>query len=285
MAGLAARAGVHVSPIVLGGMSIGNQWHSIGFGSMNKADSFKLLDAYYEAGGNFIDTASNYQDGSSEKFIGEWMEERGIRDQNFIATKYTNNIKMGEAGEGVGQKAMYVGNNKKSLHLSVEQFLKNLRTDYIDLLCVHFWDYTTSVEEVMDSLHNLVVSGKVLYLGISDAPAHVVAEANTYAKYNGKTPFAVYQGRWSVLNHEFEREILPMCRRQGMAITPWNVLCGGKIRSDEEEERRRQSGEKGRALFGQGWKRNENETEMSRALEQVAKEVGAKHITSGARNC
>jgi len=275
---LAPRAGVHVSPIVLGGMSIGDKWEKIGLGSMNKESSFELLDAYYEAGGNFIDTANNYQEGSSEQFIGEWMEKRGIRDQIFVSTKYTNNTKMAE--KNFGQKVMYTGNNSKSLHLSIDQSLKNLRTDYIDLLYVHWWDYTTSIEEVMDSLHNLVVAGKVLYLGISDTAAHIVAEANTYAKYNGKTPFAVYQGCWSVLDRDFERDILPMARRHGMAIMPWNVLAGGKIRSDEEEERRRHTGEGGRAILGRSWERNENEKKMCKALEHIAKEVGAKHITS-----
>ncbi|KAH8102188.1 Aldo/keto reductase [Cristinia sonorae] len=276
---LAPRAGVHISPIILGGMSIGDKWEKMGMGCMNRESSFKLLDAFYQAGGNAIDTANFYQDGSSEEFIGEWMEERGIRDQIFIMTKYTNNARMGKP-PCFGQKIMYTGNNIKSMHISVEESLKRLRTDYIDLFYVHWWDYTTTVEEVMDGLHNLVVQGKVLYLGISDTPAHIVSEANTYAKYNGKTPFVVYQGEWSVMNRDFEREMLPVARRHGMAICPWNVLASGRIRTDEEEERRRQSGEGGRTLFGTKWERNENEKKMAKALEQVAKDVGAKHITS-----
>ncbi|TCD60871.1 hypothetical protein EIP91_009377 [Steccherinum ochraceum] len=275
------RAGVHLSPIGLGAMSIGDQWEKIGFGAMNKESSFKLLDAYYDAGGNFIDTANNYQDGSSERFLGEWMEQRGIRDQIFLATKYTNNTNIGPSVV-VGQKVLSTGNNLKSLTLSVERSLKHLRTNYIDLLYVHWWDYATSVEEVMDGLHNLVASGKVLYIGVSDTPAHIVSEANTYAKYNGKTPFVAYQGAWSVLERDLEREILPMARRHNMAIVPWNVLASGKIRTDEEEERRRQTGEQGRAIsmVSSGWERNENEKKMAKALEQVAKEVGAKHITA-----
>ncbi|THH30483.1 hypothetical protein EUX98_g3695 [Antrodiella citrinella] len=247
---------------------------------MSKEDSFKLLDAYYGAGGNFIDMASNYQDGTSEKFISEWMEVRGIRDQIFIATKYTNNINMGEEGEQTDQKAMYVGNNKKSLRLSIEQSLKNLRTDYIDFLYVHWWDYTTSVEEVMDNLHNLVVSEKVLYLGVSDAPAHIVSDANNYAKYNGKTPFSVYQGRWSVLYRDFERKILPMCRRRWKSR---RGTCSVVVRSAQMRRRSadaRVASKIGRTVFCQAWERDENETKMSRALEKVAKEVGAKHVAS-----
>lgn len=148
------------------------------------------------------------------------------------------------------------------MFVSVESSLKNLRTNYIDILYVHWWDFVTSIEEVMNGLHNLVVQGKVLYLvshlfiniklmlmlnpkGISDTPAWVVSRANTYARAYGKTPFVVYQGAWNVLQRDLEREIIPMVKAEGMAIAPYNVLAGGKIRSDAEEERRRQTGEKG----------------------------------------
>ena len=103
----------------------------------------------------------------------------------------------------------------KSLHLSVEESLKNLRTSYIDILYVHWWDHVTSIEEVMNGLHNLVVQGKVLYLGISDTPAWVVSKANQYARDHGKTPFVIYQGLWNVMKRDFEREIIPMARAEG----------------------------------------------------------------------
>ncbi|TCD60117.1 hypothetical protein EIP91_010705 [Steccherinum ochraceum] len=280
---LAPLAGVHVSPIALGGMSIGDKWEKVGMGSMTKEQSFKLLDAYYEAGGNFIDTANQYQDETSEEFIGEWMEARGIRDQMFIATKasfyYTNNYKIG-AGDAIAQKVMYTGNNIKSMHISLEDSLRKLRTDYIDLFYVHWWDYATSIEEVMNGLHIPVAERKVLYLGISDTPAWIVAAANTYARMAGKTPFVIYQGAWSVMLRDFEREILPMAIQQGMALAPYNVLVSGRIRTDEDEERRRQTGEGGRTLGGQNWERSEGEKRMCKVLEKIAKEVGAKHITS-----
>ena len=107
------------------------------------------------------------------------------------------------------------------------------------------WDYTTSVEEVMNGLHALVMSGKVLYLGISDTPAWIVSSANRYARDHGKTPFVVYQGAWSVLERDFERDIIPMARAEGMALAPWNVLAAGKIRTDAEEQKRREAGEQG----------------------------------------
>ncbi|TCD65738.1 hypothetical protein EIP91_002267 [Steccherinum ochraceum] len=277
---LAPNAGIHVSALQLGAMSIGNEWHKIGMGDMSKEDSFKLLDAYYDAGGNFIDTANNYQDETSEIFIGEWMEQRGIRDQLVLATKYTTNYKRGEPSEKFGQKLHYTGNNIKSLHLSVEASLKKLRTNYIDILYLHWWDYATPIEEVMNGLHNLVTQGKVLYLGISDTPAWIVAKANAYARFHGKTPFVIYQGLWSILRRDFERDIIPMAISEGMALAPWGVLGQGRIRTDEEEERRRETGEKGRIMNGPNWERTPDEKKISQALEKVAEEVGAKYITS-----
>ncbi|KAJ8586322.1 Aldo/keto reductase [Rhizopogon salebrosus TDB-379] len=275
---LSPNAGVHVSPLQLGAMSIGDKWDKFGMGSMDKPSSFKLLDAFYEAGGNFIDTANNYQDQSSEEIIGEWAEQRGIRDQLVIATKYTTNYQRGN--DDVRRKVTYTGNNIKSMHISVDASLKKLRTSYIDILYVHWWDWDTSVEEVMNGLHVLVQQGKVLYLGISDTPAWVVAKANQYARDHGKSPFVIYQGAWNVMNRAFERDIIPMARSEGLALAPWNVLAAGKLRTDEEEERRRQTGEKGRTITNPNWERNETERAMSAALEKVAKEVGAKHITA-----
>ncbi|TFK49871.1 Aldo/keto reductase [Heliocybe sulcata] len=273
---LSPLASVTVSPLCLGGMSIGDKWGEYGYGAMNKETSFKLLNAYFDAGGNFIDTANNYQDETSEMFIGEWAQDRGIRDQLVIATKYSTMYKRGN--DSIAQKALYGGNHIKSMHVSVEESLKKLRTDYLDILYVHFWDYNTSVEEVMNGLHNLVQQGKVLYLGISDAPAWVVAKANQYARDHGKTPFVIYQGAWNVMQRDLEREIIPMCRTEGLAIAPWNVLAGGHIRTDAEEEQRRQSGEKGRQTWRGDWERNEKEKLVCKALEEVAAQVGTEHI-------
>ena len=137
----------------------------------------------------------------------------------------------------------------------------------------------------MNALHNLVATGKVLYLGVSDTPAWVVSMANQYARDYGKTPFVIYQGRWNALLRDFEREILPMARQQGMALAPWDVLAGGKIRTDAEEEARRNTGEKGRDPLGAGWERNENERKLVATLEKIAAEVGAKSIQAGSCTC
>jgi aryl-alcohol dehydrogenase-like predicted oxidoreductase len=259
-------------------MSIGDKWHDFGLGAMDKESSFKLLDAYFDLGGNFIDTANFYQDGSSEEFIGEWAEKRGIRDELVIATKYTMNYKREQ--NDISHKVNYVGNHAKSLHLSVRDSLKRLRTSYVDILYVHFWEYSTSVEEVMDALHSLVLQGKILYLGISGAPAWVVVKANQYAKYHGKSPFAIYQGRWCVFDRSLERDIIPMARSEGLAIAPWGVLGAGKVRTDAEEGRRRENGEKGDTLFDPKWERTEEERKTCLVLEDIAKEVGVDSLTA-----
>ncbi|KAJ7479824.1 NADP-dependent oxidoreductase domain-containing protein [Mycena latifolia] len=275
---LSPLAGIHVSPLQLGGMSIGDKWGPMGMGEMDKESSFKLLDAYFDNGGNLIDTANNYQDESSESFIGEWAEKRNIRDQLVIATKYTSNLKARQPE--FAQKVHYTGNNAKSMHISVEASLKKLRTTYIDILYVHWWDWDTGVEEIMNGLHNLVVQGKVLYLGVSDTPAWVVAQANQYARDHGKSPFVIYQGAWNVMERDFERDIIPMARAHGLALAPFNVLAGGRFRTDAEEEKRRATGEKGRTIRGPEWERSESEKKMCQALEKVAGEVATTSITA-----
>ncbi|GAX72034.1 aryl-alcohol dehydrogenase [Saccharomyces cerevisiae] len=150
---LSKSAGIRVSPLILGGMSIGDAWSEI-LGSMSKERAFELLDAFYEAGGNFIDTANNYQNEQSEAWIGEWMVSRKLRDQIVIPTKFTTDYKKYDVGGG--KSANYCGNHKRSLHVSVRDSLRKLQTDWIDILYVHWWDYMSSIEEVMDSLHILV---------------------------------------------------------------------------------------------------------------------------------
>ena len=273
---LSPTAGVRVSPLQLGGMSIGDAWAG-GMGSMNKEQAFKLLDAYFEAGGNFIDTANNYQNEQSETWIGEWMKERNNRDLMVVATKFTLPYKSYQYGPGIAVNLC--GNSARSLHVSVRDSLKKLQTDWIDILYLHVWDYTTSIEEVMDSLHTLVQQGKVLYLGISDTPAWVVAAANTYARAHGKTPFSIYQGRWNVMLRDMERDIIPMAKHFGMALAPWDVLGSGKFQTKAAIEERKKAGETLRHAFGPA-EQTEDEAKMSEALEKVAGEHGIKSVTA-----
>ena len=172
---LSPLAGVRVSPLCLGTLSFGEAWKGA-VGECTKETAFEILDTFYGAGGNFIDTANFYQAEDSEKWLGEWAEARQNRDELVLATKYTMPYRLMRGHEKI--KSNFQGNQVKSMRLSVESSLKKLKTDYIDLLYVHIWDYTTSVEEMMQGLHHLVASGKVMYLGISAAPAWVVVKCN-----------------------------------------------------------------------------------------------------------
>ncbi|KAF9890565.1 hypothetical protein FE257_005696 [Aspergillus nanangensis] len=272
---LSSTAGIRVSPLQLGAMSIGSAW-SQAMGSMDKEASFKLLDAFVAAGGNFIDTCNNYQNEESETWLGEWMTLRQNRDQLVIATKYTGEYK--SYSHGKNKTVNHAGNSKRSLHMSVRDSLSKLQTDYIDILYLHFWDFTTSIEEVMDSLHLLVQQGKVLYLGISNTPAWIVSAANTYARLQGKTPFCIYQGRWNVLLRDFEREILPMARQFGMALAPWDAMGGGKFQTKKALEERQRSGEGLRKIMGA--EQTPDEVRMSEALAKVAEEQGVESVTA-----
>jgi len=171
---LSPSAGVRVSPLCLGTMNFGEAWASR-MKECKKDTAFEILDTFYEHGGNFIDTANFYQREESETWLGEWAASRGIRDELVIATKYTMSYRMFRPEK---IKSNFQGNHSKSLRLSVDASLKKLQTHYIDILYVHMWDWTTGVEELMQSLHHMVANGKVLYLGISDTPAWVVSKCN-----------------------------------------------------------------------------------------------------------
>jgi len=253
-------------------MSLGDAWAEV-LGSCSKEESFALLDAFYAAGGNFIDTANNYQDEQSESWIGEWMESKGIRDEIVLATKFTTNYRR-HAYNGTERNATnFGGNSTKAIYVSVKDSLKKLRTSYIDILYVHWWDYTTSIEELMQALDALVKAREVLYLGVSDTPAWIVAKANQYARDHGLAQFVVYQGHWSILQRDFERDIIPMCISEGMAIAPWGSIGRGKFQSKKQMEERKKAGESLRNLGGSG--QTAEQVKMSEALEKVAEELSA----------
>lgn len=205
------------------------------------------------------------------------MKERGNRDRLVIATKFTSDYQSHAIGKG--NAVQFSGNHKKSLHISVRDSLKKLQTEYIDILYLHWWDWTTSIEEVMDSLHALVMAGKVLYLGISDTPAWIVSAANTYAKMHGKSQFVIYQGRWNVMLRDMEREIIPMTRQFGMALAPWDAIGGGRFQTKKALEERKKGGEKIRALMGPA-EQTEQEIKISEALAKVASEHGIESVTA-----
>ncbi|KAI1120272.1 putative norsolorinic acid reductase [Nemania abortiva] len=222
---LAPSASVRVSPLCFGGMGLGTNWQG-GMGECSKETAFELLDTFYDLGGNFIDTANAYQGGQSEQWIGEWIKKSGRRAEMVVATKYSMTPMDGQPV----QQSNYGGTGTKSMHTCIAKSLENLQTDYIDIYYVHAYDFATDIPELMQSLNTLVAQGKVLYLGISDTPAWFVVKANAYARQHGLRPFSVYQGRYSAQERDLEREIIPMCRHEGMAIQAFGVLGGGNFK-------------------------------------------------------
>ncbi len=211
------HSGLLVSPLALGTMTFGidngPKWGS------DKEESRRILDRYAEQGGNFLDTANRYTKGTSESFIGEFLE--GRRQRFVIATKYTITGTPGVANSG--------GNARKTMMEAVTESLRRLRTDYIDLYWVHAWDGRTPIDEVMRGLDDLVRQGKVLYVGISDTPAWKVAQANTMAELRGWSRFIGLQIEYSLAQRTPERELLPMARDLDLGVTPWSPLAGGVL--------------------------------------------------------
>ena len=212
---LLGNSGLRVSEAALGTMTFGDEW---GWGTA-KDEARKVYDAFCEAGGNFIDTANLYTNGTSESFLGEFMQ--GHRQSVVMATKYTN------SAPGTDPNA--AGNQRKNMVQSVEASLKRLRTDYIDLYWVHAWDQMTPVDEVMRGLDDLVRQGKVLYVGISDAPAWWIAQANTLAYLRGWSPFIGLQIEYSLIERTVERELIPMTKALNLGVTAWSPLSNGVL--------------------------------------------------------
>lgn len=185
-------------------------------------------------GGNFIDTAVNYQDTQSEEILGKWMKARGNRDELVIATKYGTGFRTSEGRKII--QSNFGGMNRKSLKHALDSSLKKLQTEWVEILYVHWWDNSASIPEVMEALNDVVVQGKVMYLGISDTPGWIVAKANEYAKAHHLRQFVVYQGKWSAVERDFERDIIPLSRLDGMAIAPWGVLGQGMFKTREQRE-------------------------------------------------
>lgn len=214
---LLGRTGLRVSPLGLGTMTFGTDW---GWGSP-KETAFQLMDRYLGAGGNFIDTADGYTGGTSETFIGEYLEKNALRDRVVLATKYGFNAAPGDPNAG--------GNGRKNLRRALEGSLRRLRTDYVDLYWVHVWDTVTPVEEVMATLDDVVREGKVRYIGLSDVPAWYAARGATLAELRGWERIAALQLEYSLIERNIEREHVPLALELGMGIVPWSPLGSGLL--------------------------------------------------------
>lgn len=236
---LLGRSGLRVSELCLGTMTFGETW---GWGA-SKTESRKIFDTFVAAGGNFIDTANNYTDGVSEQYVGEFVAAE--RDRFVVATKYTLSPRKGDPNAG--------GNQRKNMLQSLEASLKRLNTDYVDIYWLHMWDAMTPVEEVLRGLDDLVRSGKVLYVGISDTPAWVIAKANAIAELRGWSRFEAVQIEYNLLLRGAERELLPMARDFGLAALAFGLLEGGELtgkynRPTPDPKRHDQASARGKAL-------------------------------------
>ncbi len=211
---LHGRSGLRVSELCLGAMTFGSDW---GWGG-NDEDSRAMFDAFAEAGGNFIDTAHVYTEGASERLVGEFIA--ADRDHFVVATKYT---------PSTGTDISKAGNSRKNMMRCVEESLARLGTDHIDLYLLHFWDFTTPIEEIMRGLDDLVSAGKVLYIAVSDVPAWRIARANMLADLRGWTSFIGMQVEYSLIERTPERELFPMAKELDLGMTAWSPLAQGVL--------------------------------------------------------
>jgi aryl-alcohol dehydrogenase-like predicted oxidoreductase len=221
---LLGRSGLRVSEAALGTMTFGENW---GWGA-SEDECGRIFGRYADAGGNFVDTANNYTDGTSERIVGKLVASE--RERFVVATKYTLTTRPDDPNAG--------GNHRKNLVQSLEASLRRLGTGYVDLLWLHMRDGITPIDEVVRALDDQVRLGKVLYVGISDSPAWLVAQANTLADLRGWSPFVAVQLPYNVADRDAEREVFPMAAALGLAVTPWGVLSAGVLTGKSAEERR-----------------------------------------------
>ena len=211
------RSGLRVSPFALGAMTFGEDPGAAG---TSVEESEKILTSYLDSGGNFVDTANFYTNGHSEKILGDYFAARpGSRDRVVLASKFFFNMHPGDPNGG--------GAGRGSIIAQLHESLRRLRTDHIDLYWLHNWDRNTPIEETMRALDDLVTSGKIRYVGFSNVPAWVTAQAQTTALLRGWTPLVALQVEYSLLARTVEGEIAPLARDQGMALVPWSPLKNG----------------------------------------------------------
>lgn len=224
---LLGNSGLRVFPLCLGTMGWGETWSSSGL-KVTEEDMEKIMKLYVERGGNFIDTANAYQFGLSEENLGRVIKKLNLdRNKLIIATKYSLPVE---------HDSNTIGNHKKNMVQSINASLKRLQLDYVDILYVHYWDFTTPIDQIMRALDDLVKSGKVLHVAVSDTPAWQVARANTISDNRGWSPFTCYQGRYGLLDRSMEQEIIPMCKELNIGVVPWGILGQGKLTGKRTRE-------------------------------------------------
>ena len=252
---LLGNTGIRVSELSLGAMTFGNEW---GMGA-DKKESQKVFDAYVNTGGNFIDTANLYQKHESENYVGEFVKSE--RSNLVVASKYT----LSE-----DTRVNRAGNHRKNMIESIDESLRRLDTEYLDLYYVHAWDFTVGEQELMKNLEYLVSSGKVLSIGLSDTPAYIAARCNTIAELRGWSEFAAYQVEYSLTERSCEREILPYSEQSNMMICAFAPLAAGLLSGKYLTD----TTEKMRMVKGKSLRLSERNLAISAKVNELAQKAG-----------
>ncbi|WP_391560617.1 aldo/keto reductase [Robertmurraya sp.] len=234
------NTGLDVSRLCLGCMSFGTPERGFPEWTLDKDSSRLIIIKALESGINFFDTANYYSEGTSEEFIGEILKEYANREEIVLATKVYFPMYQGPNGKGLSRKAIMA---------EIDQSLKRLGTDYVDLYQIHRWDYSTPIEETMEALHDVVKAGKARYIGASSMFAWQFLKANHVAEKNGWTRFVSMQNQINLLYREEEREMLPLCKEEKIAVIPWSPLAGGKLTRDWEETTDRSGNDPAKGSF------------------------------------
>ncbi|MEW2547312.1 aldo/keto reductase [Streptomyces sp. NPDC047002] len=255
------RSGLRVSPFCLGAMNFGED----GGAGCDAAESERILRAYLERGGNFVDTANFYTNGHSEKIIGDFLAGRpALRDRIVLATKFFGNLHVGDPnGGGAGRKAVIA---------QLDASLRRLGTDHVDLYWLHNHDRHTPVEETLRALDDLVTAGKIRYVGFSDTPAWFTAQAHTMALLRGWTPVTALQMEYSLLERTIEGELIPLAQATGMAMLPWSPLKSGFLSGRYTRGGGIPEGTRRSAVLGEP---SEEQYRVIDVLGAVAEEAGA----------
>ena len=255
------RSGLKVSPFCLGAMNFGED---TGMGC-GVEESEKILQTYLDRGGNFVDTANFYTNGHSEAILGDFFAARpGLRDRLVLATKFFGNLHLGDPnGGGAGRKAV-IG--------QLDDSLRRMRTDYIDLYWLHNYDWSTPIEETLRTLDDLVTSGKIRYVGFSDTPAWLTAKAHTLALERGWAPVIALQMEYSLLQRTIEGELIPLAQDAGMGVLPWSPLKSGYLSGTYT--RRQPAPSAARRVVGLGAP-SDAQFDMIDAVAAVAEEIGS----------
>ncbi len=255
--------GTKVSRICLGCMTFGDAARGTHAWTIDEEASRPLIRQALELGVNFLDTANVYSDGTSEEIVGRAIKEFARRDEVVLATKVFNRMRPGPNGVGLSRKAIFA---------EIDNSLRHLGTDYVDLYIIHRWDYATPIEETLEALHDVVKAGKARYIGASSMHAWQFSKALYTSRLNGWTRFVSMQNHLNLLYREEEREMMPLCADQGVAVTPWSPLARGRLtRAWGESSQRLETDESGKRFYANALEQDEK---IVNAVGAIAKARG-----------